>query len=121
MAHGAPLLPVDALSANSSAVNETYINLSAMNMPDRRTSPVTDPNETARMAALWMMHSAALSRLLRAHGRDDHADSLEAALGEVGNILTARIGETAFTDAMDWASAQLWDQQGFLPQSTARH
>jgi hypothetical protein len=92
-----------------------------MNLPGWRTFPVTDPNETARMAALWMMHSAALSRLLRAHGRDDHADNLEAALGEVGNILTARIGETAFTDAMDWASAQLWDQQGFLPQSTARH
>ncbi|MGH6882587.1 hypothetical protein [Hypericibacter sp.] len=82
---------------------------------------MTDPNDTARTAALWMMHSAALSRLLRANGRDDHADQLEAALSEVGNILTAKVGEDAFTDAMDWASAQLWDQQGFLPQSTTRH
>jgi hypothetical protein len=89
--------------------------------PTPRSNVVTDPINQARVAALWMVHGAALTRLLRAHGRGDHADNLEAALGEVSDIVAGAIGRPALAHAMDWASAQLWDQPGVSGGTTARH
>lgn len=82
---------------------------------------MTDPIRQARVAALWMVHGSALSRLLRAHGRGDHADNLDAALCEVSDIVAGAIGEPVFAHAMDWVSDQLWDQPGISGGTTARH
>lgn len=82
---------------------------------------MTDPIRQARVAALWMVHGAALTRLLRAHGRGEHADNLEAALGEVSDIVAGSVGRPALAHAMDWVSEQLWDTPGITGSSTARH
>lgn len=82
---------------------------------------MTDPIRQARIAALWMVHGSALTRLLREHGRGDHADNLEAALGEVSDIVAGAIGRPALAHAMNWVSDQLWDQPGISGGTTARH
>ena len=63
----------------------------------------------ARLAALWMVHGSALVRLLRAHGRNDHASNLNAALEEITEILGASVGRATLSEAMDWASDQIWN------------
>ena len=82
---------------------------------------MTNPIRQARVAALWMVHGAALSRLLRANGRDDHADNLDAALGEVADIVADSVGHPALSHALDWVNEQLWSYSGITGGSTARH
>lgn len=82
---------------------------------------MTNPTSTARVAALWMAHGAALGRLLRAHGKSTHAANLDAALEEISNILAAEIGRPVLAEAMDWASERLWDHPGIIQTTTGRH
>jgi hypothetical protein len=60
------------------------------------------------MAALWMLHGSACVRLLRAHGRTEHADGFAAALRAVAEIVAGELGLDTLNAAMDWASNQLW-------------
>jgi len=69
---------------------------------------MNDREHDARVAALWILHGGACAKLLRAHGRGGHAESFEAALGEVAAIVAGEVGEDTLTAAMDWASNQLW-------------
>ena len=66
--------------------------------------------QTARVTALWMVHGNSLATLLRRHGRGGHADNLDAALGEVAEILSSQIGRDTLSQAMVWASDQVWAQ-----------
>lgn len=61
-----------------------------------------------RVAALWLVHANSLGDMLRAYGRAGHAEHLDAALEEVSKIVAGEIGQEAWTDAMDWASNELW-------------
>jgi hypothetical protein len=70
---------------------------------------LSDPVHNARIAALSMANGAALAKLLRAHGRGDHADALEAALAEVAEIVSTEVGRRTLSEAMSWVSDQVWN------------
>ncbi len=67
-----------------------------------------DRQHDARVAALWILHGGTCVKLLRAHGREGHAQSFAAALDEVAAIVADQVGRETLTEAMDWASDQLW-------------
>ncbi|HYB10689.1 MAG TPA: hypothetical protein VEJ16_13550 [Alphaproteobacteria bacterium] len=69
---------------------------------------MNDREHDARVAALWILHGGACVKLLRAHGRYDHAENFEDALNEVASIVADEVGEDTLSAAMDWASDQLW-------------
>ena len=56
---------------------------------------VEDQLHHTRVAALSMVHGAALARLLRAHGRGAHADNIEAALQDFAEIITGELAAEA--------------------------
>jgi hypothetical protein len=60
----------------------------------------------ARVAALWILHGAACAKLLRAHGRNHHAESFDAALKEVAAIVAEQVGPDALTAAIAWATSE---------------
>lgn len=70
---------------------------------------MTEISAQVRAAALWLVHGASLARLLSAHGRDAHAENLQAALDEAARILAADLGPGAFSEAMSWAADQVWN------------
>lgn len=74
-----------------------------------------DRQRDARVAALWILHGGACAKLLRAHGRDNHAENFEAALGQVAEIVADQVGRDTLTEAMDWASNQLWGSPDIEP------
>jgi hypothetical protein len=114
---------VDAAIPSIAALHRSLIAAPPISLKAHRAPRnilVTDPIRQARVAALWMVHGAALSKLLRAHGRSEHADNLEAALGVVSDIVAGSVGRPALAHALDWVSDQLWDQPG-VAGSTARH
>ena len=75
----------------------------------------------ARVAALSIAHGAALVKLLRAHGRDDHADNVEAALSEFVEIVSVEVGQPVLSQAMSRVSDEAWDYEGIGPLDAARH
>jgi len=68
-----------------------------------------------------MANGTALAKLLRAHGRDDHADAVEAALSEVAEIVSTEVGRHTLSAAMSWVSDQVWDCEQLSTESAARH
>lgn len=68
------------------------------------TNKTLDP----RIAALWLVHGRACADLLRAHGRDGHAEHYEQAMAAVMDILAAEVGRKRLTAAIDWVSDELW-------------
>jgi hypothetical protein len=82
---------------------------------------LSDPIHNARIAALSMANGTALAKLLRAHGRDDHADAVEAALSEVAEIVSTEVGRHTLSAAMSWVSDQVWDCEQLSTASAARH
>lgn len=80
-----------------------------------------DQTHHARVAALSIAHGAALVKLLRAHGRDDHADNVEAALNEFVEIVAVQVGEPVLSQAMNRVSDEVWDREGADPLDLARH
>jgi hypothetical protein len=82
---------------------------------------VSDEVRSARVAAISMANGAALSKLLRAHGRTDHADAIDAALSEVADIISTEVGKRTLSEAMSWVSDQVWDCDDHTPTSAARH
>jgi hypothetical protein len=65
-----------------------------------------------RATALWLVHGAALAKMLAAHGRDDHARNLRAALDEAALILAADLDPGLLAEAMSWAADQVWQSDG---------
>jgi len=84
-------------------------------------SGVTDEVRNARVAAISMANGAALAKLLRAHGRGDHADALEAALDAVADIVSNEVGRRTLSEAMSWVTDQVWHCDELPPGSPARH
>jgi hypothetical protein len=88
---------------------------------DRVELGVSDSERSARVAAISMANGAALAKLLRAHGRTDHADAIDAALSEVADIVSTEVGRRTLSDAMSWVSDQVWNCDELSPTSSARH
>ncbi len=65
-----------------------------------------------RATALWLVHGASLAKLLAAHGREEHARNLLAALDEAAKILAADLDPGALAEAMSWAADQVWQSDG---------
>lgn len=82
---------------------------------------VKDQTYHARVAALSIAHGSALAKLLRAHGRDVHADNVEAALNEFVGIVTDEVGPQTLTQAMNWVSAEAWGANDADPAEPQRH
>lgn len=80
-----------------------------------------DQTYHARVAALSIAHGAALVKLLRAHGRDGHADNVEAALSEFVEIVTSEVGQPILTQAMSWVTDEGLDEDELVPSKAARH
>ena len=78
-----------------------------------------DQTHPARVVALSMAHGAALSKLLRAHGKDEHADNIDAALRDFADIVSSQVGPHALEQALSWASGQAQEEGGLdsLPRS----
>lgn len=70
---------------------------------------MTEVSARVRAAALWLVHGASLARLLSAHGRENHAENLQAALDEAAKILAADLEPGEFSAAMSWAADQIWN------------
>lgn len=82
---------------------------------------VEDQNHYARVAALSIAHGSALAKLLRAHGRDSHAEAVEAALDEFVGIVSDEVGQQILTQAMNWVSDAAWGTENALAEDAARH
>ncbi len=65
---------------------------------------VEDQTHYARVAALSITHGAVLVKLLRAHGREGHADNVEAALDEFVGVVADEVGQQILSQAMIWVS-----------------
>jgi hypothetical protein len=75
----------------------------------------------ARVAALSIAHGSALAKLLRAHGRDRHAENVEAALNAFVEIVSVEVGQPILIQAMNWVSDEAWDCEAIDPLDVARH
>jgi len=80
-----------------------------------------DQTHHARVAALSIAHGAALVKLLRAHGRDDHANNVEAALSEFVEIVSVQVGQPVLSQAMSRVSDEAWDYEEIGALDAARH
>jgi hypothetical protein len=80
-----------------------------------------DQTYHARVAALSITHGAALAKLLRAHGHEDHADNVEAALNEFIGIISVEVGQPVLTQAMNWVSNEAWDCEDLGSLDGVRH
>jgi hypothetical protein len=63
-------------------------------------------NREACVAALWILHGAACAKLLRAHGRTHHAESFDAALKDVAEIVAEQVGPGTLSAAIAWATRE---------------
>ena len=61
--------------------------------------------------------SAALAKLLRAHGRDSHAENIEAALNEFTDIVAKEVGPQMLSRAMNWVSDEAWGSGEPIPET----
>lgn len=80
-----------------------------------------DQTYHARVAALSITHGAALVKLLRAHGREEHANNVEAALNEFIEIISLEVGQPVLTQAMNWVSNEAWDCEDIRSLDGVRH
>lgn len=76
--------------------------------------------DRARLTALSLAHGSALARLLRTHGRDGHADGMDAALQEIFRIVAAELGGRTLSEAIRWIAEQA-DETGEEAASSLRH
>jgi len=67
---------------------------------------LADRTHRARLTALSLAHGSALARLLRAHGRGEHADHLESALQEIFHIVAVELGGGTLSEAVRWLAEQ---------------
>ena len=77
-----------------------------------RERAVEDQTHHARVVALSMAHGAALAKLLRAHGKDEHADNIDAALKDFAEIVSGQVGPHELEQALSWAARQTLEDGG---------
>lgn len=75
-----------------------------------------DRTYQARVAALSIAQCTTVANLLRAHGQNEHAENVQAALSRVIAILSNELGRDTLAQAMDWVSEQREDGAE-LPES----
>ena len=66
----------------------------------------------ARVVALSMAHGAALAKLLRAHGKLEHADNIDAALKDFADIISGQVGAHALQQALCWVAEEALEDEG---------
>ena len=71
-----------------------------------------DQTHHARVVALSMAHGAALSKLLRAHGKLEHADNIDAALKDFAVIVSSQVGPYALEQALGWVAREALEEGG---------
>ncbi len=80
-----------------------------------------DQTYHARVAALSIAHGGALAKLLRAHGRDGHADNVEAALNEFVEIITGEVGQPILNQALNWVVEEGRDNEDLVSSDARPH
>lgn len=75
----------------------------------------------ARVAALSLAQCATAVTLLRAHGENEHANSMEAAISMVVSIVSNQLGRDTVAQAMRWASDELGSDADLSGLVTTRH
>ncbi len=75
----------------------------------------------ARVAALSLAQCATAVTLLRAHGENEHADSMEAAISAALSIVSDQLGSDRVEQAMRWASDRLDRAADPSGRVTTRH
>ena len=55
---------------------------------------------------------SALAKLLRAHGKHEHADNIDAALKEFADIVASQVGPHALEQALSWAARRALEDGG---------
>ncbi len=74
-----------------------------------------------RVAALWIMNTTILVNILRAHGRDQHAENVEVALAEAVDIVAEEFGREELTEAISWVADQAWGSEELNTPLTPVH
>ena len=82
---------------------------------------VRDQTYHARVAAMSLAHGAALAKLLRAHGREDHARNVEAALIAFQQIVTMEVGQPVLNEAMNWVDTKVGIEDRPMSKEVPRH
>ena len=82
---------------------------------------MSDKSLDPRIAALWIVHGRACADLLRANGRQHHAENYEAAMDELMRILAAEIGRARLASALDWVSDRLWSDRASAETLPIKH
>ena len=75
----------------------------------------------ARVAALSIAQCATTVNFLRAHGHDEHADNVEAAISMVIAIISNELGRDTLSRAMKWASDKTGAGPELFETVTPRH
>ena len=66
-------------------------------------------DQEARLAALSILNCVNCAKLLRSHGLLEHAGNLEAAMTALMEVLSTQVGRENLSEALDWASTEMWD------------
>ncbi len=74
-----------------------------------------------RVAALWIMNTTILVNILRAHGRDQHAENVEAGLAEAVDIVAEEFGRDELTEAISWVADRAWGSDELTAPVTPLH
>ena len=82
---------------------------------------VRDQTYHARVAAMSLAHGAALAKLLRAHGCDEHARNVEAALIAFQQIVTVEVGQPILNEAMTWVNTKVGMEDRPIESEFPRH
>ncbi len=80
-----------------------------------------DETYQARVAALSIAQCMTTVNLLRAHGHNEHADNVEAAISMVIAIISNELGRDTLSRAMKWASDKTGAGPELFETITPRH
>ena len=66
-------------------------------------------DQEARLAALSILNCVNCAKLLRSHGLLEHAGNMESAMTALMEVLSSQVGRENLSEALDWASTEMWD------------
>ena len=82
---------------------------------------MSDKTHQARLTALSLAQCNAMAGLLRAHGEEDHAENLDAAIDAVVSLVSKELGRRNLEQAMTWAAEELGVGEGLADRVTTTH
>ena len=80
-----------------------------------------DKTYQARVAALSLAQCNTVVTLLRAHGQDEQADNMAAAISVVVSIVAKELGRETLANAMSWASEEIGHANGLSHLMATQH